>query len=82
MVNLKLAYRNFLKKGQGNIIKILSLSVGITISMLLVTKIFFEFSYDDFYPDSDNIYLIQTNYKLKDQEPEKFGQTSGGVAQK
>ena len=59
--------------------KILSLGVGLAMGLVLIAKVFFEQSYDTFYPDADRIYrmneMIVMNGELKD-----YGQVSGGVA--
>lgn len=60
-------------------IKTLSLSLGLTIGIILIGKIFYELSYDTSYPDSDRIYKIMTNVDRGEGE-EEFGQISGGVA--
>lgn len=41
-----------------NVIKILCLSVGLAVGFMLVAKIYFEQSYDSFFPDIDRIYRI------------------------
>ena len=61
------------------IIKILSLSLGLTIGIILIGKIFYELSYDTTYPDYDRIYRIVTNCD-RGEGAEEFEQISGGVA--
>ena len=60
------------------IIKILSLSLGLTIGIILIGKIFYELSYDTAYPDYDRIYRIITNCD-RGEGPDEFDQISGGV---
>lgn len=74
------ALRNLFKKGRNNLIKILSLSVGLAIGSVLFTKVYFENNYDDFYPDSERIYKVISKYKSPDQEAIEYGQTPGGIA--
>ena len=50
MRNITLARRNLFKRGQNNGIKILSLGVGLAVGLVLTAKIYFEQTYDDFYP--------------------------------
>ena len=61
------------------IIKVLSLSLGLTIGIILIAKIFYEISYDTAYQDSERIYKIMTNVD-RGEGDEEFGQISGGVA--
>lgn len=41
-----------------NLIKILCLTIGLAVGFLLVAKIYFEQSYDSFFPDIDRLYRI------------------------
>ena len=61
------------------IIKILSLSLGLTIGIVLIAKIFYELSYDTAYPDSDRIYKIVSNSNEEDEVSE-YDQVSGAIA--
>ena len=56
MKNLKMIIRSLFRRGESNSIKILSLSIGITMGLILIAKVLFEYSYDNFYPDADRIY--------------------------
>lgn len=80
MKNFILAFRSLFKKGQGNIIKTLSLGVGLAVGLILIAKIYFEFNYDNFYPDHERVYQIQTNFKVNEDEAKTYGQVSGGIA--
>ena len=79
MKNIILALRSLGKRGQHNILKIASLSIGMAVGLLLVAKIWFEQSYDDFYPDSERIWQV---YEFAEMEGElmEFQGTSGAVA--
>lgn len=80
MTELKRILRSFFKKKENNFIKIFSLGTGLAVGLIIITKVFFEFSYDEFYPHSDRICRIQTNFKMGKDEPQEFSQVSGGVA--
>ncbi|MCE5224424.1 MAG: ABC transporter permease [Porphyromonadaceae bacterium] len=80
MKNSILALRSLLKKGQNNHIKILSLGVGLAMGLVLIAKICFEYSYDNFYPDNNRIYQLQESVSLKNEADKVYGQVSGGVA--
>ena len=47
-----------MKKFSDNLIKILSLGIGLAIGIVLIAKVCFELSYDGFYKDVDRIYRI------------------------
>jgi putative ABC transport system permease protein len=55
------------------------MSVGLAIGLVLIAKVYFEQSYDDFFPDGERVYRIQSNYTMGNEE-KGFLQTSGGVA--
>lgn len=63
----------YLLKGRGNSsIKIISLTLGLVISMVLYTRIAFEVSYDNFYPEKEYIYKIRHgSYTSKSQSPKE-----------
>ena len=48
MKNLTIAVRSLFRKGRHNGIKILSLGVGLAMGLVLIAKVCFELSYDDF----------------------------------
>lgn len=62
-----------------NITKILCLTVGMAVGMILIAKIYYEETYDAFFQDSDRIFLVYE--KFNDPEnPFDFDQTSGAYA--
>ncbi len=79
MENLRIAVRT-LARGSGNIIKIACLGIGLLMGLLLVAKVVFELSYDNFYPDADRIFAVQSNIAEGDGGTQSFLQTAGGVA--
>ncbi len=56
---LKSALRNILKKKSFSLINIVGLSVGLTVFFLLFLYVKYEYSYDDFLPNSANVYRIE-----------------------
>lgn len=60
MKDILIAFRSLFKKGRHNVIKIVSLSVGLAVGLILIAKIYFEQSYDTFYPDNERIYAVYT----------------------
>ena len=64
-----------------NLIKILSLGIGLAIGIVLIAKVCFELSYDSFYKDVDRIYWITENIIFQEGgDPDDFWGTSGGIA--
>lgn len=80
MLNIKLALRSLFRRGNGNLIKILSLGIGLAVGIVLIAKVCFELSYDNCFSNGERIYIIKTGV---DQQGEKkdFAQVSGGVSQ-
>ncbi len=69
-----------MKKNFGNgLIKVLSLGVGLAIGIILIAKVCFELSYDRFYEDVENIYMIRTSIEQQGK-PKDVYNISGGVA--
>ena len=68
-----------MKRLTDNLIKILSLGIGLAIGIVLIAKVCFELSYDSFYKNVDRIYIIQTGIE-RQGESKNFGQVSGAVA--
>ena len=69
----------FTSDSRRNIIKILCLSIGLAVGFLLVAKIYFEQSYDSFFPDIDRIYRI-TESTVQNGEYKEHQYTPGGSA--
>ncbi len=54
---------SYLKNAWGNnLIKIFTLTLGLTIGLVLFARIAFDLSYDKFLPEAENIYQVQTVY--------------------
>lgn len=80
MKNIIIAARSLFRKGRHNDIKILSLGVGLAMGLVLIAKVCFELSYDNFYPESDRIFAIQENFGIGDKMHDGYPHVSGGVA--
>jgi len=68
-----------MNKFKDNLIKILSLGIGLAIGIVLIAKVCFELSYDSFYKDVDRIYLIRADIIQGDRQDDD-NRISGGVA--
>lgn len=79
MKNIIIAFRSLFKKGRHNIMKIVSLGVGLAVGLVLIAKVYFEQSYDSFYPDADRIFQIWECVE-REGELKDWGRTSGGTA--
>ena len=58
---LKIAFRNITKYKTQSIIAVLSIALGMVFCSLTVMWIRYERSYDSFYRDADDIYLVMSN---------------------
>jgi len=79
-MNFLFALRSLFKQKQSNLIKIISLGLGLAAGLILITNVLFELSYDSYYPNSENIYLITTRFKVGDQAEKVHPSISGAVA--
>lgn len=80
MKNINRAIRSLFKRGSNSLIKILSLGIGLAMGLVLISRVYFDLSYDNFYPDTDRLYLIQENVKFGENFTGPINQVSGGVA--
>ncbi|MDE6770431.1 MAG: ABC transporter permease [Muribaculaceae bacterium] len=62
-----------------NLIKILCLTVGLAVGFLLVAKIYFEQTYDSFFPNIDRLYKV-TESVDENGEYKEYDFTPGGTA--
>ena len=47
------AFKNLPRRGQHNFVKILCLALGLAISSVIIAEIYFEQTYDTYFPGSD-----------------------------
>ena len=71
---------NIFRKGQGNLIKITSLAVGLTVGLVLIAKVQLEMNYDRCIEDKAHVYELQETFQRKGEAKQQHGATSGGVA--
>lgn len=76
--SLQIQLRSLFRKGKNSLLKIISLSVGLAMGLVLIARVYFEQSYNDFFPDRDRIYMVMSNYSTTDGFSE-YGKTPGGV---
>lgn len=69
------------RKGKHSISKIVCLALGLAISSVIIAEIYFEQTFDTYFPGSDRTYIIQENATFSNGSgAQTFDQTSGGVA--
>ena len=73
------AISNLNQRGQHNWTKILCLAVGLAAGVVLIGKVGMEQSWDDFFPESDRIYVVCEDAVI-DGEYDHYAQTAGAVA--
>ena len=81
MIPLKLAYRPLFRKGEHSVARIISLSTGLAFGLLLLSEVFYYYSYDGFYPDARQIYVVHERFK-RDNNSEKldtYPRVSGAI---
>jgi putative ABC transport system permease protein len=82
MGSLKIAYRRLFRKGEHSLTRIISLAAGLAFGILLLSEVFYYYSFDSFYPDANRIYVVYENFKT-DKASDKlvaYSQVSGAIA--
>jgi len=74
-----IAFRTLLAKGRRNVLKILTLSLGLAVGLVLTSKVCFEQTYDDFNSDASRIVYLSEKVE-QNGELMMYPQTSGGIA--
>ncbi len=79
---IKIAFRRLFRKGEHSTARIISLATGLAFGVLLLSEVFYYYSFDSFYPDSDRIYVVHENFKMdKSAETmESYNRVSGAIA--
>lgn len=76
MKNISYAFRYTVKSGANNLTRIVSLTLGLAVSLLVFSYIAFEASYDRFMPDRERIYQIWAGFNgdvFNGVDPQMFG---------
>ena len=72
------AVRELPMKGRRNALKILTLGIGLSVGLVLTSKVCFEQTFDDFYDGADRIYYLNEAVELNGSY-RIFSQVSGGM---
>jgi putative ABC transport system permease protein len=59
---IKISIRNLLKRKGYTLINIAGLAIGMAVFMIIALYVYFERSYEDFIPDSENIYRLSLEH--------------------
>ncbi len=78
----KLAFRRLFIKGEHNTTRIISLITGLSFGIILLSEVFYYYSFDSFYPDANRIYVVHEQLKRDDStnETSNYPRTSGAIA--
>lgn len=78
----KLAVRRLFQKGEHTLTRIISLAAGLAFGILLLSEVFYYYSFDSFYPDADRIYVVYENFKMDKsaKELDSYHSVSGAIA--
>ncbi len=82
MKSLNSSWHKLFRTGEHTLTRIVSLSVGLAFGLLLLSEVFYYYSYDSFYPDADRLYVVNENYKI-DKSSDKLNsrpRVSGAIA--
>lgn len=60
------------------VIKIICLGLGLAMGLLLIAKVYFEQTYDCFYPDADRIYKVKESFVMNG-EYDEYQNTAGAI---
>lgn len=77
------AFKNLPRRGQHNFVKILCLVLGLAISSVIIAEIYFEQTYDTYFPGWERTYQISevgSMPSFNGSKPFSFNQTSGAIA--
>lgn len=79
---LKLASRRLFRKGEHTTTRIISLATGLAFGILLLSEVFYYYSFDSFYPDANRIYVVHENFKTdkSSDKLESYPWVSGAIA--
>ncbi|MDR1223275.1 MAG: ABC transporter permease, partial [Tannerella sp.] len=65
MKQLFYTIRYLFRRKENNSVKIISLTIGLVVSVVLFSLVAFEMSYDSFYPEKDNLYMLHAKWQVK-----------------
>ena len=72
--------RTLLRGRSSNVVKVISLGLGLTMSILLFARVAFEQSFDKCFKDYDNLYQVFSIFTMNGEQLEPQDQNCGPVA--
>lgn len=84
MNQLYYALQTFIRGNGSNIVKIISLGLGLAVSILIFARVAFEFNYDTCYKDHERLYVIKTVWHINGEyQPSSatLGPVAGAIAE-
>ena len=83
MKQLHYVIQTLLHSKGSNLLKVVSLGLGLTMSILLFARVAFEQSYDTCFPDTDRLYQVWSQFTVKgeklDWQQQNCGPVVGGI---
>ncbi|WP_455672864.1 FtsX-like permease family protein [Phocaeicola sp.] len=79
MKQLYYAIQTILRGRGSNVMKVLSLTLGLTIGILLFAQVAFELSYERCYPDSEQLAIVRAQYTTNNIRDERYNNTVEGT---
>ncbi|MCD8030320.1 MAG: ABC transporter permease [Bacteroides sp.] len=85
MTKLNYTFKTLIRGKGSNVIKTISLTLGLAISVILFARIAFELSYDSHYQEVDRLHVIESIYHINGEKTEPhfiiFGAVPGGIVE-
>jgi len=75
---LKMAFRNQAKSKLFSVINLLGLSIGLSVSVLIINYVSYEFSFDKFHSKKDRIYRVESKFYEGDRLTDDWATSSFG----
>lgn len=82
MGSFKIAYRRLFRRGEHSLTRIISLAAGLAFGILLLSEVFYYYSFDSFYPNAGRLYIVYENFRSDrgSDKIEAYGRVSGAIA--
>lgn len=80
MNNIKTILQSFKANWKTNSLKIISLAVGFAFGLVLLAKVYFDNSFDGFYPNTNHIYKVEQIFSENNKVENKRFNVPGAIA--
>jgi len=77
-----MAWRKLFRKGEHSLTRIISLAAGLAFGILILSVVFYYYSFDSFYRDANRIYVVYENFKMdkSSDRMSSYNRVSGAIA--